>query len=68
MKWLLRAVGTNYFVKADGTFTKDVNEAYELPNIKAAVELCDKRKLIGMEVVLRLGSSVEATIQMGDAC
>ncbi len=68
MKWVLRAVGTNYFITQDGNFTKNIEEAYDLPNVKAAVELCHKRSLIGMELVLRLGSTVEATIQMGDVC
>ncbi len=68
MRWVLRAAGTNYFIKQDGSFTKDINEAFDLPNIKAAVELCSKRSLIGMELVLRFGSSMEASIQMGDVC
>ena len=68
MRWVLRAVGTGYFIKEDGDFTKDINEAFDLPNVKAALELCRKRSLIGMELVLRFGSSVEATIQMGDVC
>ena len=68
MKWLLRAVGTGYFIRPDGSFTKNIDEAYDLPNIKAAVELCHQRSLIGMELVLRYGSAVEASIQMGDVC
>jgi hypothetical protein len=68
MKWVLRAVGTGFFIKQDGTFTKEISEAYDLPNIKAALELCHKRSLIGMELVLRFGSSMEASIQMGDVC
>ena len=68
MKWVLRAVGTGYFIKEDGSFTKNVNEAYDLPNVKSALELCHKRSLIGMELVVRFGSSVEASIQMGDVC
>jgi hypothetical protein len=68
MKWVLRAAGTGYFIKQDGAFTKDLEEAYDLPSIKAALELCRRRSLIGMELVLRLGSSVEASIQMGDVC
>ena len=68
MKWVLRAVGTAYFIKQDGSFTKEINEAYDLPNVKAAMELCHKRSLIGMELVVRFGSTMEATIQMGDAC
>jgi hypothetical protein len=68
MKWILRAAGTGYFIKEDGSFTKDVNEAYDLPNIKAALELCQKRSLIGMEVVVRFGAMTEASIQMGNVC
>jgi hypothetical protein len=68
MKWVLRAVGTGYFIKEDGAFTKDLDEAYDLPNIKAALDLCRRRSLIGMELVLRFGSAVEASIQMGDVC
>ena len=68
MKWVLRAVGTGYFVRQDGSFTKKLEEAYDLPNIKAALDLCSKRSLIGMELVLRFGSSLEASIQMGDVC
>jgi hypothetical protein len=68
MRWVLRAVGTNFFIKQDGTFTRDINEAYDLPNVKAALELCHKRSLIGMELVLRMGTHMEATIQMGDVC
>jgi len=68
MKWVLRAEGTNYFIKQDGSFTKEINEAYDLPNIKSALELCRKRSLIGMELVLRFGSAMEVTIQMGDVC
>lgn len=68
MKWVLRAAGTRYFIKQDGSFTQEISEAYDLPNIKTAMELCHKRSLIGMELVVRFGSSAEATIQMGDAC
>lgn len=68
MRWVLRAAGTNYFIKQDGSFTKNINEAYDLPNIKAALELCRKKSLIGMELVLRVGSAMEASIQMGDVC
>ena len=68
MKWVLRAVGTGYFVRQDGTFTRELEEAYDLPSIKSALELCRKRSLIGMELVLRFGSSLEASIQMGDVC
>jgi len=68
MRWVLRAAGTGYFIKEDGSFTRRIDEAFDLPNIKAALELCRKRSLIGMELVLRYGSSLEATIQMGDVC
>jgi hypothetical protein len=66
MKWVLRAVGTGYFVKEDGSFTRNFDEAYDLPNVRVAVELCHRRSLIGMELVLRYGTTLEATIQMGD--
>lgn len=68
MKWVLRAVGTGYFIKEDGSFTRDINEAYDLPSIKAALALCHNRSLIGMELVLRFGQSMEASIRMGDVC
>jgi hypothetical protein len=68
MKWVLRAVGTSYFVKEDGSFTERIDDAYDLPSIKAGLDICRKRSLIGMELVLRLGSSVEASIKMGDVC
>jgi hypothetical protein len=68
MRWVLRAVGTGYFIKPDGNFTKSLDEAFDLPSIKAAVELCRTRSLIGMELVLRFGTHVEATIPMGDVC
>jgi hypothetical protein len=68
MKWVLRAAGTGYFLKEDGSFTMEFNEAYNLPNVKVALELCHRKSLIGMELVLRLGSVVEAAIQMGDVC
>ena len=68
MKWVLRAVGTDYFIKHDGAFTRQIDEAYDVPNIQAAIELCRRRSLIGMELVLRLGSSVEVAIPMGDVC
>jgi len=68
MKWVLRAAGTGYYLKENGDFTKDFDQAYELPNVKAALELCQQRSLIGMELVLRFGSLVEASIQMGDVC
>ena len=68
MKWVLRAAGTSFFIKPDGSFTKNINEAYDLPNVKTALELCQKRSLIGMELVLRFGTHMEASIQMGDAC
>jgi len=68
MKWVLRAVGTNFFIKQDGSFTKDFQEAYDLPNVKAAMEICHKRSLIGMELVVRFGSRTEVSIQMGDVC
>lgn len=68
MKWLLRAVGTRFFIKPDGSFTTEIDEAYDVPNVKAALDLCRKRSLIGMELVLRLGTHMEATIQMGDVC
>ena len=68
MRWVLRAAGTNFFVKQDGGFTSDINEAYDLPNVKAALELCHKGNLIGMELVLRFGAVLEASIQMGDVC
>jgi hypothetical protein len=68
MKWVLRAVGTGYFIKPNGEFTRDFEEACELPNVKVALVLCRKRSLIGMELVLRFGSVVEASIQMGDVC
>ncbi|MFO1499912.1 MAG: hypothetical protein U1G07_16230 [Verrucomicrobiota bacterium] len=67
MKWVLRAVGTEYFIKQDGTFTRVIDEAYDLPSVKAALELCHRRNLIGMELVLRFGR-VEASIQMGTVC
>ena len=67
MKWVLRAAGTNYFVKRDGSFTENIEEAYDLPSIKAGLELCRKRSLIGMGLVLRFGS-LEASITMGDVC
>ena len=28
MKWVLRAAGTDYFIKQDGTFTNEISEAY----------------------------------------
>jgi hypothetical protein len=68
MKWVLRAVGTNFFIRQDGSFTKDIEEAYDLPSLKAALELCRKQNLIGMELVLRFGSVAEATLPMGDVC
>jgi len=68
MKWVLRAVGTNFFIKQDGSFTKDFKEAYDLPNVKAALEMCHKRSLIGMELVVRFGARTEVSIQMGDVC
>ncbi len=68
MKWLLRASGTGYLIRPDGAFTKELDEAYDVPNVKAAVELCRRKSLIGMELVLRLGSSVEVAIPMGDVC
>jgi len=68
MRWVLRAVGTGYFIKSDGSFTKSIDEAFDLPSVKAAVELCHKRSLIGMELVLRFGASLEASIPMGDVC
>ncbi len=68
MRWVLRAVGTGYFIKADGSFTKRLDEALDLPNVKAALELCHKRSLIGMELVLRFGANLEASIPMGDVC
>ncbi|MHC1763792.1 MAG: hypothetical protein AB9869_05715 [Verrucomicrobiia bacterium] len=68
MKWVLRAVGTRYFIKEDGSFTENIGEAYDLPSVKAGLDLCRRRSLIGMELVLRLGSSMEASIRMGDVC
>ena len=68
MRWVLRAAGTGYYVKVDGSFTKNFDEAFDLPNVKTAMEICHKRNLIGMELVLRFGSALEASIQMGDAC
>ncbi len=68
MKWVLRASGTNYFIRQDGRFTIDLDEAYNLPNIQAALELCRRRELIGMELVLQCGSLLEVSIQMGEVC
>ncbi len=68
MKWLLRAVGTKYVIKEDGSFTEDIGEACDLPSVNAGLELCRRRSLIGMELVLRMGSSMEASIRMGDVC
>jgi hypothetical protein len=68
MRWVLRAAGTGFFIKEDGSFTKNIDEAFDLPNVKAALELCHRRSLIGMELVLRYGSNLEASIQMGDVC
>jgi hypothetical protein len=65
---VLRAAGTGYFVKPDGSFTKNIDEAFDLPNVKTALEICRRRSLIGMEQVLRFGSAMEASIQMGDVC
>jgi hypothetical protein len=68
MKWVLRAVGTDFYIREDGSFTNDINEAFNLPSVKTALELCQTRDLIGMELVLRLGPALEATIKMGDVC
>jgi hypothetical protein len=57
MKRLIRRRTTNEFLKADGTWTQDVSEAREFPNILAASKTQQERCLINIELVLVVGDN-----------
>ena len=55
VKRVLRVSGTGFFIRADGSQTRDFDEAVNLPDVTTAMEMCRKYRLEGMELVLRAG-------------
>ena len=56
MKRVLRVSGTGLYIRADGSQTKDFDQAMQLPNVTSAIEMCRKYQLDGIELVLRVGA------------
>lgn len=55
MKRVLRKTGTNTYFRADGSQTRNFDEAVNLPDATTALEMCRKYRLQGVELVLRVG-------------
>ena len=55
MKRVLRKTGTHIYFKADGSQTRNFDEAVNLPDATSALEMCRKYRLEGVELVLRVG-------------
>jgi hypothetical protein len=55
VKRVLRIAGTGLYIRADGSQTKDFDEAASFPDVTGAIELCRRYQLRGVELVLRVG-------------
>ena len=55
MKRVLRVSETGFYIRADGSQTRDFDEALNLPDVTAAMEMCRKYRLEDVELVLRVG-------------
>jgi hypothetical protein len=56
VKRVLRVTATRLYIRADGSQTREFDEAVNLPDVPSAIEMCRKHKLEGMELVLRVGA------------
>ena len=64
---VLRVIGKSIYLKRDGTRTVDFQEAFNFPDIGAAVDFCKQHGCRGMELVLLVQGAQALTIPMGDA-
>ena len=63
---VLRVIGKSIYLKGDGTRTTDFAEAFNFPDIAAAIEFCRQHGCKGMELMLLVQGAQALTIPMGD--
>ena len=63
---VLRVIGKSIYVKSDGTRTTDFAEAFNFPDIAAAIQFCRQHGCEGMELMLLVQGAQALTIPMGD--
>jgi hypothetical protein len=63
---VLRVIGKSLYLRADGTHTADFAEAFNFPDIAAAIEYCKHHGCKGLELLLLVRGAQAMTIPMGD--
>lgn len=63
---VLRVVGKSIYLKRDGTRTADFAEAFNFPDIAAAIDFCRQHGCKGLELMLLVQGAQALTIPMGD--
>lgn len=63
---VLRVVGKGIYLKRDGSRTTNFAEAFNFPDIAAAIEFCRKHGCQGLELLLLVKGAHALSIPMGD--
>ena len=66
MKRFLRHVATGQWLSQDGKLTDQFEQAEEIASVEEAVDLCQRYRLKGMEIVLHFGPRSEVKIPIAD--
>lgn len=64
MKRALRNVDTAMFIKSDGGETEFMDQARSFENYQDAIEFCNKNKLKGVELVVKMSDNYEFTVEV----
>ena len=63
---VLRVIGKSIYLRRDGTRTTDFAEAFNFPDITAAIEFCRQHGCKGIELMLLVKGAQALTIPMGE--
>ena len=63
---VLRVIGKSIYLKCDGSETTDLREAFNFPDIAAAIDYCRHHGCKGMELLLLVQGANALTIPMGE--
>jgi hypothetical protein len=63
---VLRVVGKGIYLRSDGSRTKNFAEAFNFPDISAAILFCREHQFKGLELLLLVKGAQAMTIPMGD--
>ena len=63
---VLRVIGKSIYLRSDGTRTTDFTQAFNFPDIGAAINFCRQHGCKGLELMLLVQGAQALTIPMGD--